>query len=116
MLSYIYRLPIGVSAADKERESMKIIRDPFGSFKMFLHTSVLFSPDGAMSARSSDVPEMTKKLLKQILDVPGVQDIYVDRYKFCIERARAFEWDDILPTVEKLISETGNQIITLPSN
>lgn len=49
--------------------------------------------------------EITDEIAAQIRKVPGVEEAKVGRYRFDIEKAPAFSWNEVLDRLELLVGE-----------
>jgi hypothetical protein len=71
----------------------------------YLHTNVLLS-EGTVTQRALELSEESArgvKLLREIFNIHGVQDAWVDRYKIRVERTQVVEWESISREVEEAV-------------
>ena len=85
---------------------MRIVTDPLGRNTMYFHTDIRFSLK-QMTSDTELTPGVTCKLIGALYELPGVQYVYVDRFKIRIEKSMAVEWKEIQNQITALIEQAG---------
>lgn len=52
-----------------------------------------------------EVGEKGAELVKRVMAIPGVSKIFIEPYELCIHKTPLFNWEDIVPRIEKAIRE-----------
>lgn len=87
-------------------QEVKIVRDPLGDDTIYFHCSRRLSQESVHDPNGSRGEKKSRALLKSILNIAGVQEARVDRYKVKVEKSKAFEWETLASSVEETIRRT----------
>ncbi|MBI2054921.1 MAG: NifU N-terminal domain-containing protein [Candidatus Sungbacteria bacterium] len=86
--------------AEEMAMAIQIMRDDYktGDYSMYFHVDVRLTKDFVCQ------PEQNE-LVKKLLEIHGVQEATVDRYKVRVERSKVVAWEAIIDKVEGAIRE-----------
>ena len=90
----------------KVQKEIKIIQSPNGSNTIYFHMNYRMSLDFVCKADQQNRGQKPRALAGILLNIEGVQDIFIERYKVRVDKTEAIEWTEILPHVEQAIKSS----------
>jgi hypothetical protein len=93
-------------------EQPKVILESVTDSFTILHVNYLLTDLSGLQVSRNEHPEGEEwsPLVMEILEIPGVETVVLRPYGVGIHRAAAFDFDRILPEVERLLYWVGNAL------